>query len=151
MQHGTTIVCLSGDIKGDDVCAATNGLNKEKFDQEGIQFTTTWDATDSLEVKYIYGHNALVYARTTDDDNTASMFQDRQFYVNHEATYSSHEFQVFYDFNDSMSVTSGIFFYEAEIDQRGDFYSSVGEDRFINPYNDATGLDGLSCHCYPAY
>jgi outer membrane receptor protein involved in Fe transport len=141
---------FAGDIKGDEVCAATNGLNKERFDQEGIQFTTTWDASDSLQVKYIYGHNSLVYARTTDDDNTASMFQDRQFYVNHEATYSSHELQVFYDFNESMSVTSGIFFYEAEIDQRGDFYSSVGEDRFINPYNDTTGLDQLVMSLLPS-
>ena len=131
---------FAGDISGDDLCTATNGVNKEKFDQEGIQFTTTWDASDALQVKYIYGHNTLVYARTTDDDNTASLIQDRQFYVNHEATYSSHEFQVFYDFNDTMSVTSGIFFYEAEIDQRGDYYSTVGEDRYINPYVDSSGI-----------
>ncbi|MEQ9450735.1 MAG: TonB-dependent receptor [Pseudomonadales bacterium] len=140
---------FEGDIDGDDVCAATNGLNFENFDQEGLQFTLTWDLSDSVEIKYIYGSNTLVYQRTTDDDNTASLIQDRQFYVNHEATYSSHELQAFYDVSDTLSFTTGIFFYDATIDQRGDYYSSVGEDRFINPYNDVTGLDAVVAAALP--
>lgn len=141
---------FSGSTDGSDVCAATNGLNREEFDQEGLQFTTTWNPTDSLEVKYIYGHNQLTYERTTDDDNTASAFQDRQFYVNHEAKYSSHEIQLFYDVSDTLSFTTGFFLYEATIDQRGDFYSSVGEDRFVNAYNDVTGLDNVVASLLPS-
>ena len=129
---------FSGDIKGDDVCAATNGLNREEFNQQGTQFSMTWEATDSLEIKYIYGYNKLSYERTTDDDNTASQYQDRQFYVNHEARYDSHELQAFWDISENLSVTSGIFFYDAVIDQRGDFYSSVGGDRYSRPYQDNT-------------
>ena len=68
------------------------------------------------------------------------MYHDRQFYVNHEARYVSHELQAFYDVNDSLSFTSGIFSYDAKIDQRGDFYSSVGEARMTNPYVDNTAL-----------
>ena len=131
---------FSGSISGDDVCAATNGLNREEFDQQGVQFSTTWNATENLEIKYIYGYNKLSYQRTTDDDNTASDVIDRQFYVNHEARYDSHELQAFWDISENLSITSGIFFYDALIDQRGDFYSSVGEDRFINPYIDNVGL-----------
>ena len=37
-----------------------------------------------------------------------------------------------------MSVTSGVFWYEALIDQRGDFYSEVGADRYQNAYNGNT-------------
>ena len=129
---------FSGDIRGDDVCAATNGLNREEFNQQGTQFSMTWEATDSLEIKYIYGYNKLSYERTTDDDNTASQYQDRQFYVNHEARYDSHELQAFWDISENLSVTSGIFFYDAVIDQRGDFYSSVGGDRYSRPYQDNT-------------
>lgn len=133
------------DIDGSDVCAATNGLNREEFDQDGTQFTATWDATDSLVLKYIYGHNQLSYYRTTDDDNTGSLFHDRQFYVNHEAKYSSHEVQAFYEVSDNLSFTSGLFTYDAQIDQRGDFYSSVAtatnDFRFLTEYNDVTGLD----------
>jgi len=131
---------FGGDINGSDVCAATNGLNREEFDQQGTQMTATWDVSEDLVLKYIYGYNKLSYRRTTDDDNTGSLFIDRQFYVNHEADYSSHELQAFYDFSENFSVTSGIFFYDATIDQRGDFYSSVGSAKFENPYNDAAGL-----------
>jgi len=120
-------------------------LNREEFNQQGTQATLTWDASDSLTVKYIYGQNKLSYVRTTDDDNTYSQFHDRQFYVNHEADYSSHELQAFYEFSDTFSVTSGVFWYDALIDQRGDFYSSVGSDRMQNAYADNTALSaGLS-------
>ncbi len=129
------------DIQGDDICGATNGLNREEFNQQGVQFNASWDLTDTLQLKYIYGYNKLSYERTTDDDNTASQFHDRQFYVNHEAVYSSNELQAFYEFGDNLSFTSGIFFYDAVIDQRGDFYSTLGERRFIDPYVDNTGLD----------
>jgi hypothetical protein len=122
-------MCLPGDISGSDVCAATNGLNNEAFDTSNTQLAVTWDASDRLSLKYIFGFNEISYHRTTDDDNTASQFHDRQFYVNHEARYSSHELQAFYEINDTMSVTSGVFWYDATIDQRGDFYSEVGSDR----------------------
>ena len=118
-----------GDIDGSDLCAATNGLNREEFDQQGVQFSAIWDVSDNLQVKYIYGYNKLSYRRTTDDDNTASQFHDRQFYVNHEALYESHELQAFYDFTDTFSITTGIFFYDSVIDQRVDYYSSVGEPK----------------------
>ena len=129
-----------GDIAGDDLCAATNGLNRENFKQQGTQFNISWDVNEKLELKYIFGYNRLSYKRTTDDDNTASQFHDRQFYVNHEADYTSHEFQAFYDISDTVSITSGYFIYDATIDQRGDFYSSLAESRMVNPYADNTSL-----------
>ena len=129
-----------GDIDGDDVCAATNGLNWESFEQRGTQVSLAWDVTDTLQLKYLYGYNTLVYQRITDDDNTGSLIHDRQFYVNHEADYQSHELQAFYDITENVSITSGIFFYDATIDQRGDFYSSVNEARMLNEYQDNTAL-----------
>ena len=135
-----------GDISGSDICAATNGLNHEAFDASTTQATATWDVSDRLTVKYIYGFNELAYHRTTDDDNTASRFHDRQFYVNHEARYSSHELQAFYEINDTMSVTSGVFWYDATIDQRGDFYSEPGgskyQDAFEYPNSVGLGATG---------
>ena len=133
-----------GEISGDDICAGTNGLNREEFDGNTTQLNLTYQLNDSVELKYIYGLNELIYRRTTDDDNTASQFHDRQFYVNHEASYESHELVAFVDLSEDITLTSGIFFYDATIDQRGDFYSAVGEARFIDPYVDNTALgDGL--------
>src|SRR5690606_6872979 len=74
-------------------------------------------------------------------DNTGSLIHDRQFYVNHEADYRSHELQAFFDVGEDWTFTSGIFFYNAEIDQRGDFYSSVEEAKYRDPYGDVLGID----------
>ena len=129
-----------GDISGDQLCAATNALNREQFNQEGTQLSFAWNVSDQVELRYLFGYNRLDYQRTTDDDNTASRVHDRQFYVNHEAAYSSHEVQAFVDVTDTFSFTTGIFFYDAIIDQRGDFYSSVDEARMRDPYVDTTAL-----------
>ena len=114
------------------------------FHQQGVQFDINYDLNDNVSLKYIYGYNKLSYQRITDDDSFGNAPYDRQFYVNHEASYESHEIQAFYDITDNLSFTSGIFFYDATIDQRGDFYSSVGERRFIDPYVDNTALSAAA-------
>ncbi|HEX7037513.1 MAG TPA: TonB-dependent receptor plug domain-containing protein, partial [Pseudomonadales bacterium] len=55
------------DIDGDEVCAATNGLNNEEFEQMGTQFNVSWDVTEHLTLKYLFGYNTLSYERITDD------------------------------------------------------------------------------------
>lgn len=120
------------DIKGDDLCAFTNGLNSEVFEQQGTQVEFTWDINERYTLKYIYGYNDLIYHRVTDDDSVASLTDDRQFYVNHEAEYVSHELQLFWDLSDTMTFTSGVFFYDAQIDQRYDFYTSTEAPQFTD-------------------
>ena len=139
-------------IKGADLCAYTNGVNMENYDQQGIQFETEWEVSDTLSLKYIFGRNQSLYQRITDDDSTYSTAMDRQFYVNHEGDYQSHELQAFYDLGDSVSVTSGIFFYDAEINQRGDFYSEANDPRFLNadPYSVAILGEGSQTNLYSA-
>ncbi len=121
------------DIDGDDLCAFTNGLNVEIFDQSAVQVEFNWDITETVSFKYIYGYNDLLYERITDDDNTSALIDDRQFYVNHEAEYASHELQLFWELNPSVTFTSGIFFYDSQIDQRYDFFSSTGSNQFADP------------------
>lgn len=127
-------------IKGDDICAYTNGLNNETFDQQGNQFELTWDLSDTTQLKYIFGYNDLLYQRTTDDDSTASLVDDRQFYVNHEAEYVSHELQLFWEASPTLTFTSGGFVYDSVIDQRYDFYSSTGTTKYVDP---AFSLDSI--------
>ena len=140
------------DIKGSDLCAYTNGVNMENYDQQGIQLEAEWDFSDTLSLKYIFGRNQSLYQRITDDDNTYSTNMDRQFYVNHEGDYQSHELQAFYDLGESVSVTSGIFFYDAEINQRGDFYSEAEDPRFTtaDPYSVAILGAGSQTNLYSA-
>lgn len=127
-------------IKGDDLCSHTNGLNNETFDQQGTQLEFTWDINDRMTFVYLFGYNDLLYERTTDDDNFASLVHDRQFYVNHEADYVSHELQLFWDVGQDLTFTSGIFFYDSVIDQRYDFYSSTRQFNIDDP---AYSLDSI--------
>ena len=131
----------SESIDGDDLCTYTNGGNFERFDQHGIQFETNWDVTDSISLKYIYGFNDLSYQRITEDDGNSSLVSDRQFYVNHEAQYESHELQAFVDINDRLSFTAGIFFYDAVIHQRGDFFDANASGQFLTGATDPVGAN----------
>ncbi len=148
LNHGkgltiSTSECLFLDrdsIKGDDLCAFTNGRNNETFNQQGNQLEFTWELSDGLSFKYILGYNQLLYERDTDDDNTGSLTRDNTFFVNHEAEYISNEFQLFWDVGEDLTFTSGIFFYTAQIDQRYDFYDATGSDRYTDP---AQGLDSI--------
>ncbi len=121
------------DMDSDDLCAFTNGLNVEIFDQQAVQAEFNWDINENLSFKYIFGYNDLLYERITEDDSTAALVDDRQFYVNHEAEYVSHELQLFWDLGESMTFTSGIFFYDSVIDQRYDFFSSTGSQYYTDP------------------
>ena len=118
-------------IKGDDLCAITNGHNLEDFEQTGNQFEVSWDVNDNLSLRYIFGTSRYTYERITDDDSSRSEIRDNSFYVNHEMQHDSHEFQAFYDIGDNLSFTSGAFWYIAKIDQRGDFYNTNQNGRTI--------------------
>jgi len=140
---------LDKDDIDSDVCATTNGGNFERFHQQGVQFDTNWDVNEDLSIKYIYGYNKLSYERITDDDLTANTYWDRQFYVNHEARYESHELQAFYDINDTMSITSGIFVYDATIDQRGDFFDAnhaAGRSLYVTGAAGANDIIGANAN-----
>jgi len=140
LADNACMVTDRSNISGDDLCAYTNGLNREQFDQQGNQLEFTYDISEGLTFKYLFGYSELLYERTTDDDNSANLTRDNQFYVNHEAEYASHEFQLFWDVGDSLTFTSGIFFYNASIDQRYDFYSSVNQAQYSDP---AFSLDSI--------
>lgn len=120
-------------ISGDDLCAFTNGVNNESFDQQGNQLEFSWDISDSLSFKYLFGYNEFFYDRVTDRDAFDSVIEDQQFYVNQEAEYISHEFQLFWEIGESLSFTSGLFLYDSELGQRWDFYSEAPSGRFGDP------------------
>ncbi len=124
-------------IDGDDLCAQTNGHNLEDFEQTGMQFEANWDISDTLSMKYIFGTSRYSYERITDDDSSRSQARDLAFYVNHEMQHDSHEIQAFYDINDNISVTSGVFWYIAKIDQRGDFYDTTQDGNSLYAYDAA--------------
>ena len=109
-------------IDGDDLVTDTNGQQDEYFDQQAVSMDVKWDINEKFGMKYIFGYTDYFYDRASDVDLTSSTTMDRTFYVIQETEYVSHELQFFIDPTEDLSITSGLFFYDAKISQRGDFY-----------------------------
>ena len=126
-------------LKGSDLVTDTNGLQNEGFDQQAGTSDLSWQVNDKVTLKYIFGYSSFFYDRNTDVDLTSNQVFDNQFYVSQEAEYTSHELQAFTDFSDQFSVTSGLFYYDSKITQRGNFYDSLCKlnqpctSRYANP------------------
>lgn len=115
------LIGLDG-IDGDDLKTDTNGQQDEYFDQQAVSMDALWQINDRFALKYIFGYTDYFYDRSSDVDLTSSTIVDRTFYVIQETEYVSHEVQFFIDPTDDVSITAGIFYYDAKISQRGDFY-----------------------------
>ena len=126
-------------LKGGDLVTDTNGLQNEGFDQQAGTSDISWQVNDKVTLKYIFGYSSFFYDRNTDVDLTSSTVFDNQFYVSQEAEYTSHELQAFTDVSDALSVTTGLFYYDSKITQRGDFWDSLCQlnqpcsSRYANP------------------
>ena len=146
------LIGLDG-IDGDDLYTDTNGQQDEYFDQQAVSLDAVWDITDTFAMKYIFGYTDYFYDRSSDVDLTSSEIIDNTFYVIQETEYVSHELQFFFDPTEDLSITAGLFYYDAKISQRGDFYDhncfkQPAEDcgsRYANdfPYA-AFGLEGFA-------
>jgi outer membrane receptor protein involved in Fe transport len=119
-------------ISGDDLEVETSGQQDEFFDHQALSFDASWQVSDGFSMKYIFGYTDYFYDRTNEQDLTNNDFLDEQFYVSQETEYVSHELQFFFDPTESLSITSGIFAYDAKISQRGDFYDSLCKPQVAN-------------------
>ena len=135
----------SGDLKTD-----TNGQQDEFFDQQAVSMDIMWDINEKFGIKYIFGYTDYFYDRSSDVDLTSNALFDNTFYVEQETEYVSHEVQFFFDPTERLSVTSGLFYYDAKISQRADFYDYTctgNPDCLSRHANDfdyaAAGFEGL--------
>lgn len=111
-----------GSLDGDDLVTDTNGQQDEFFDHQAVNFDATWTPSDKFSMKYIFGYTDYFYDRTSDVDLTSNPTFDNTFYVSQETEYVSHELQFFIDPTDKLSITAGLFAYDAKITQRGDYF-----------------------------
>jgi outer membrane receptor protein involved in Fe transport len=127
------------ELKGDELDAWTNGFQDEFFDHQAAYLGATWDVADWLTIKYIGAYTDYFYDRTTEDDRTG-LPHDQQFYAAQENENFQHEIQVFADLGEDITLTGGFFYYENDIDQQLDFYSTDSWSRYTSPDNIYGGL-----------
>ncbi|MEM7003847.1 MAG: TonB-dependent receptor, partial [Pseudomonadota bacterium] len=130
------------ELEGDDLVTWTNGFNDEFFDQQAAYVSMTWDVADNLTIKYIGGYTDYWYDRTTEDDRTG-MPHDMQFYAAQENENFQHELQFFWDINEDITLTAGLFMYENDIDQQLDFYHTDSWTKYTDN-NEATMYGALA-------
>jgi outer membrane receptor protein involved in Fe transport len=130
------------ELEGDDIKTWTNGYNDEFFDQQAAYMSVSWDVADNLTLKYIGGYTDYFYDRTTEDDRTG-MQHDLQFYAAQENENYQHELQLFWDINENLNVTAGLFMYENDIDQQLDFYHTDSWTKYTDN-NEATMYGALA-------
>jgi outer membrane receptor protein involved in Fe transport len=100
-----------GDFDGTEPEALTNGYNNEEFDQIGTQFDVTWDVTDAMTLKYVFGYSDFLYTFNIDGDHSNSLIADPSA-TTYESVYSySHELVLDWDVTDKMQVTSGLYYF----------------------------------------
>ncbi len=141
-----------GNLIGDPTYATdTSGHQDEYFDQQANSTDMRWTVNDTFSIKYIFGYTDYFYDRTTDTELTSNtdtftptstptrrraasravqFSGDQQFYVSQETEYVSHELQFFNDWTDQLTTTTGLFYYQANISQRWDFYNSNGNGKY---------------------
>ncbi len=120
------------ELTGDDLDGWTNGFQDEFFDHQAAYVSVDWDVTDWLSLKYIGAYTDYFYDRTTEDDRTG-LPHDQQFYAAQENENFQHELQMFMDIGDDITLTGGLFYYENDIDQQLDFYSTDSWSRYTSP------------------
>ena len=130
-----------GSLSGPDVSTDTSGHQDEYFDQQANSTDIRWTVNDTFSIKYIFGYTDYFYDRTSDVDLTSNTDAftlysgDQQFYVSQETEYVSHELQFFNDWTDSLTTTTGLFYYKADITQRGDYYDSNSNGRYTQGFD----------------
>ena len=134
-----------GSLSGSDVQTDTSGQQDESFDQQANSTDIRWTLSDTFSMKYIFGYTDYFYDRTSDTELTSNtntftpgptqFSGDRQYYVSQETEYVSHELQFFNDWTDALTTTTGLFYYQAAITQRADFYNSNGGSKFNVDFN----------------
>ena len=131
-----------GSMSGSDVSTDTSGHQDEYFDQQANSTDIRWTVNDSSRSNTSSATPTISTTGPPDYDLTSNtdvtrtttapvtFSGDLQFYVSQETEYVSHELQFFNDWNDKLTTTTGLFYYQASISQRGDFYDSNSNGAF---------------------
>ncbi len=103
------------------------------FEHEGIQSDITWDLSDTVQVKYIYGFVDFDYTFNRDFDLSNSTISTRRETVLEDVHMTTHEILVNWQLMEDVEVTSGIFYMD-EI-RKQDYTYLTNNPSVVNPTN----------------
>jgi outer membrane receptor protein involved in Fe transport len=103
------------------------------FEHEGIQSDVTWDVSDTLQVKYLYGFVDFDYTFNRDFDLSDATFSTRRETVLEDVHMTTHEIVVNWQLRDDVEMTSGLFYMDESREQS--YALNNNQLRIVNPAN----------------
>ena len=103
------------------------------FEHEGIQSDITWDLSDTVQVKYIYGFVDFDYTFNRDFDLSNSTISTRRETVLEDVHMTTHEILVNWQLMEDVEVTSGIFYMDEN--RKQDYTFLTNNPSVVNPTN----------------
>ena len=131
----TDYLNFPGNIKRARHEAMTSGYNHEGFDQRGSQLNITWDASETVDVKYIFGYSDFAYTFDFDYDNSNSEILDYGVDVLEDIYSFSHELQILWDVTDNLFLTTGAYYFKSSRNQDYGLHDRASQGRIQNAAN----------------
>ena len=110
-----------------------NNCQHVLFEHEGIQSDVTWDLSDTVQVKYLYGFVDFDYTFNRDFDLSDATFSTRRETVLEDVHMTTHELVVNWQLFEDVEMTSGIFYMDETRKQNYAFANN--HLAVINPAN----------------
>ena len=106
---GTPHLNGAGDLDEVDQEVLTNGYNNEEFDHESVSFDVTWDASESVTVRYLFGYSDFEYTFDFDNDISDGVISQGSNTVLEDVYTYSHELQLLWDVQEHLELTAGVY------------------------------------------
>ncbi len=110
-----------------------NNCQHVLFEHEGIQSDITWDFSDTVQIKYLYGFVDFDYTFNRDFDLSNATFSTRRETVLEDVHMATHELVVNWQLFEDVEMTSGLFYMDETRKQNYAFANN--HLAIINPAN----------------
>ncbi len=122
-----------GDADDGNAVALSNADPSVEFDHQAVTFDMTWEINDTTTLKYTYGYQSFIYTFDKDFDFSNSVLSSYGDTVTEDVDSWSHELQLFWEWGDRITGTSGLYAFSEDRMQHYSLRNRFDQGRRINP------------------
>ncbi|MCZ6641320.1 MAG: TonB-dependent receptor plug domain-containing protein, partial [Gammaproteobacteria bacterium] len=111
----------------------TNADPAVEFDHQAASFDLTWEINDTTTLKYTYGYQSFIYTFDKDFDYSNSLLSSYGDTVTEDVDSWSHELQLFWEWGDRITGTSGLYMFSEDRLQHYSLRNRLDQGRRVNP------------------
>ncbi|MCZ6644531.1 MAG: TonB-dependent receptor plug domain-containing protein, partial [Gammaproteobacteria bacterium] len=122
-----------GDPDDGNPVALSNADPAVEFDHQAATFDMTWEINDTTTLKYTYGYQSFIYTFDKDFDYSNSMLSSYGDTVTEDVDSWSHELQLFWEWGDRITGTSGLYAFSEDRMQHYSLRNRFDQGRRVDP------------------